>query len=204
MSARAVPTDATVRAGAWIALVVFAFLPAQVAALFAADRLASALGVGFPERELVVCAAVLLGGLLMLAVVPVAGRFLALVDRLWAGWRLTAPLLLAGFAAYIFVADVRSGAIFETDHALPEILLPFGVVLLASAAVGHRVARESSARRGWIWMTRVIAGLIAILLVLTAAKLPGSGGNYALDSPITLATLAAIGAYAAVAVLRAR
>jgi hypothetical protein len=204
MTARANSRDATPRAGAWIASSLLAFLPAQVVALLAADRLASALGVGFPEREVVVFTAVLGGGLLMLAIVPLAGRSLECVDRFWAGWRLAAPMLLAAFVAYVLVADVRSGAVFETDHALPDILLPYAVVLLASGAIGHRAARERSARTGWTWVIRAAAALVAILIALAAAKMATDGGDFALDSPMTVATLATIGAYAVVAVLRAR
>jgi hypothetical protein len=200
MMARQDPRN-TARTWAWIALSLLAFLPAQVVTLVAADRLTNAAS---PERERVIGAAVLLGGLLMLAVVPFTGRVLGQVDRLWPGWRLAAPILLAALAAYVIVADVRSGASFETDHALPEIFLPYAVVLLASAAVGRHLARHEPGRRGWTWVVWAAAGLVVLLIGLALAKMATQGGDAVLDSPVTVATLAATGAYAVVAVLRAR
>ncbi len=186
----ALPRD-SVRAYAWPALTLLAFVPLQVAALLVADRITRALGVGDPEREHFAVVAALIGGAVMLLAVPLIGRLLGRRPPLWAGWKFAAPIALAAVTAFALFEDSRSGHRFETDHAIPEIFLPSLVILLASAALGRRLGGGGA---GWIWLIRATAALTIVLVGLTLAKMATTGGDFALDSPLTVAVLVLIGA----------
>ena len=192
------------RDNAWVALVLLLFVPLQLAALMAASSFTSAIGVGDPEREHFAIVNTLLGGLLMLTAVPISGRLLGHRIALWADWLSAMPVLLAAVAAYVSFEDVRSGFYFETDQALPEIFIPYAVILLASAAIGHRLAGGHPARRAWAWVAWGTAAVTILLIGLTAAKMTTSGGEFALDSPMTALVLAVVGAYAVVVAARVR
>jgi hypothetical protein len=166
-------------------------VPVEVAALFVADWLTRSFGVGQPEREHFAVVAVLIGGAVMLPAVPLIGRLLGRRPPLWAGWRFAAPIVLAAATAFALFEDVRSGHQFETDHALPEIFLPYAVILLASAAIGHWLSGSGA---GWTWLIRGTAALTVVLIGLTVAKMATTGGDFALDSPLTAAVLVLIGA----------
>jgi len=196
LPSRPAADGAALRAIGWVGLTLALFVAAQVAALFVTDRLTRAIGIGFPEREHFAFAEAMVGGLLMLSVVPVAGRVLGHRIGFWAGLAFVLPFLLAAVANYVIFEDVRSGLVFETDHALPEIFIPLGVVLLASARIGHQLAGEGVARRAWTWVSRVTAVLVLWIVALTAIKMATTGGDFALDSPLTIVVLVAVAAYA--------
>ena len=191
---------AALRAFGWVVLALVLFVAAQIMALLVTARVTSAIGVGYPEREQFAFAAAMVGGLLMLIVVPVAGRLLGNRIGFWPGLAFVVPFLLAAVANYVFFEDVRSGHIFETDHALPEIFIPPAVVLLASARIGHRLAGEDLARRAWTWVSRATAVLALCLVALTVIKMATTGGDFALDSSFTIVVLVAVAAYVLVAV----
>lgn len=197
-------TRDTWRGYAWVAVVLLLFVPLQLAALMTASSVTSGLGIGDPEREHFAIVNTLLGGLLMLIAVPVTGRLLGLGVALWLGWPFAMPILLAPVASYVFFADIRSGFYLETDQALPEILIPYALVLLASAAIGHRLAGAQPARRAWAWVVWSTAAMTILLIGLTVAKMATSGGDFALDSPLTGLVLAIAGAYAVVVAARVR
>lgn len=188
---------------AWVGVVVLLFVPMQIAALWAASSITSALGVGFPEREHFAVVAAMLGGLLVLLVVPLTARLLGHRVALGAGWTFALPILLAATAAFVIFEDVRSGFVFETDHALPEIFIPSAVLLLAAAATGHRLG-GGPARRAWAWVARGTAALTIVVIGLTAAKMATTGGDFALDSPLTALVLVVVGAHAVVVAARVR
>jgi hypothetical protein len=189
---------ATWRGYKWVATTLLLFVPVQIAGLLVADRFASAIGAGSPEREQVALLATLLGGLGMLVVVPAAGWLAGIRAPTSPGWSFAAPVLLAAIANYAIFEDVRSGHVFDTDHALPEIFIPYAVLLIASAAIGHRLAGEGRARTAWAWVIRVTAAVTVGLIGLTAGKVAIGGGDFALDSPLTALILVAVGAYAVV------
>jgi hypothetical protein len=192
------------RALGWVGLTLVLFVVAQITALFVTSRVTSEIGVGFPEREHFAFAEALVGGLLMLLAVPVGGRVLGHRIGFWPGLAFVLPFLLAAVANYAFFEDIRSGHIFETDQALPEIFIPVTVILLASAGIGHRLAGEDLARRAWTWVSRVTAVLVLWLVGLTAIKMATTGGDFALDSPLTVVVLVAVAAYAVIFVVRLR
>lgn len=192
------------RALGWIGLTLVLFVVAQIAALFVTSWVASEIGVGFPEREHFAVAEVLVGGLLMLVVVPAVGRLLGYPLHFWSGVASVPPILLAAVANYVIFEDVRSGHIFDTDHALPEIFIPLGVVLLASARIGRALANEDLARRAWTLVSRATAVLVVWLVALASIKMATSGGDFALDSPLTVLILVAVGVYAMVVVVQDR
>ena len=190
---------------AWVVIALLLSVPLQLAALMAASSVTNAIGIGYPEREHFAVVATLLGGFLTLAAVPASGRLIGLRVPLWAGWDPLAAILLAAVAAFALFEDVRSGLYFETDHALPEIFLPYAVILLASCAMGHRLAGGRPAATAWPWLARVTSVVTVGLIGLTAAKMVAfGGGDFALDSPLTVVVLAAIGVYVVFVVSRAR
>lgn len=184
------------RALGWVGLTLVLFVVAQIVAALVADRVTGAIGVGSPEREHFAFAAALVGGLLMLVIVPAVGRLLGYRIGFWSGVASVLPVLLAAVTNYAIFEDVRSGHVFETDHALPEIFIPLAVVLLASAWIGRELARDDAARRAWTWVSRATVVLVLWLVALASIKMATTGGDFALDSPLTILALVAVAAYA--------
>jgi hypothetical protein len=204
LHSRPAAEGAALRAFGWVGLTLVLFVVAQITALLVTSRVTSEIGVVYPEREHFAFAEAMVGGLLMLLVVPVAGRVLGHRIGFWPGLAFVLPFLLAAVANYVFFEDVRSGRILETDHALPEIFIPMAVVLLAAARIGHRLAADDLARRPWTWVSRATAALVLWLVGLTFIKMATTGGDFALDSPLTILVLVAVAVYVLVAVARLR
>lgn len=191
------------RAAAWIgaSLVMFAIL--LLVTLLAASRLTIDLGIAWPEREhFAAIQAALFGGSILVAV-PLAGRLLGQADSMWPGVAAVLPFLLTAITSYLLFEDVRSGHLFETDHALPEILVPAAIALLASADVGRGVAATAVGRRAWSWFGVATALVLLTFVASTVAKASsGLGGMFQLDSPLTFVVLGTAAAYAVVAIGR--
>ncbi|MEX0626281.1 MAG: hypothetical protein WD402_07040 [Chloroflexota bacterium] len=184
------------------------FFALFLASLFVASRITSEIGIADPEREQFALLQSLLFGAAMLFIVPFVGRRLGQSLLTWPGIVFVLPFALAALANYLIFEDVRSGSYFETDHAMPEIFIPLAVVLLASARVGRRVAVHPTARRRWFLLSAVVAGAVLILVAMAFGKAATDSGDFELDSPATILTLAIIAAYAVSAIvgdrLRAR
>ncbi len=192
------------RAVGWVAGSLVLFLILLIATLMVASRLTIDLGIADPEREHFALIQAVLFGASLLVTVPHAGRFVGLVHAVWPGALATLPFLLAAVASYILFEDVRSGHIFETDHALPEIFVPMAIALLGASHVAVRVAATDIGRRAWSWGSIAAALLLLGFIALTMEKVSaGLGGMFKLDSPLTFAALIAAGAYAVAAVGRA-
>jgi hypothetical protein len=187
---------------AWIALVAGIFVALLLATAFLASWLTSQIGMADPEREDFALIQAIMFAASLTAAVPLTGRLLG--QGRWAspGPMIVLAFALAAAASYVIFADSRSGSYFETDHALPEVFVPVGIALLASADLGHLSATTDLSRRAWSW-AGVVAGLVLLALVLmTASKVAGSAmGMYRLDSPLTFAMLALAGAYSVAEIL---
>ena len=198
------PSDARPRrAAGWIAVSLVLFVMLLVATLLLASRLEIDLGIADPEREhFALMQAVLFSASLLLAV-PLAGRVVGQAHSTWPGVTATLPFLLAAAASYLLFEDVRSGHVFDTDHALPEIFVPLAIALLGSGHVGWRVAATDDGRRAWSWFSVVAALALLALVAMTVTKAAGGlGGMSAIDSPLTFAALAAAATYGLVAIGR--
>ncbi len=124
-------------------------------------------------------------------------------DSIWPGVAAVLPFLLAAITSYLVFEDVRSGHLFETDHALPEIFVPMAIALLASADVGRGVAATAVGRRAWSWFGVAAALVLLTFVASTLAKATaGLGGMFQLDAPLTFVTLGTAAAYAVVAIGR--
>lgn len=169
--------------------------------LLIASRLTSDLGIADPEREhFAIIHAVLFGASLLLAL-PLAGRLLGQAHSTWPGLIATLPFLLAAAASYLLFEDVRSGHVFDTDHALPEIFVPAAIALLGSAHLAWRVAATDRGRRMWSWFSVVAAVVLLAFVALTLTKATaGLGGMFQIDSPLTFAVLAMAATYGLVAI----
>jgi hypothetical protein len=189
------------RAAGWIGSTLVLFFALLIASLMVASRITTEVGIADPEREHFALLHALLFGGLMLFVVPLIGRLFGQSRVAWPGMVLVLPFLLAALANYLIFEDVRSGHYFETDHALPEIFIPLAIVLLASAQVGRRVAAYPTARRGWFLLSALVAGALLVLVAMAFGKAATDSGDFELDSPATMLTLAIVAAYAAFAVL---
>jgi hypothetical protein len=155
-----------------------------------------------PEREqFALIMAIMLAGSLT-ATVPLIGRLLDEGRWMPPSPQIILAFALAAVASYILFADSRSGSYFETDHALPEIFVPLGIALLASAQLGRLSAATDGSRRAWSWGIAG-AGLVSLALVaMTVSKIAGGAmGMYPLDSPLTFGVLAMASAYALAAIL---
>jgi len=194
--------DASWRPVAWVLLTLGLFIVLLLATAYLASRVTTEIGIAFPEREhFALIQASLFTASLMVAV-PLTGRLLSQARWVWPGLMILLPFLLAVAGSYVIFADNRSGFIFETDHALPEIFVPAGIALVAAADLGRRSAAAAMARRVWVWTVVGGAVLLLALVAMTVAKVvSGMMGMYRLDSPITFAALALAGAYAVAAVL---
>lgn len=191
------------RAAGWIAVSLVLFVILLVGTLLMASRLTIDLGIADPEREhFALIQAILFGASLMLAV-PVAGRVLGQAHATWPGLIATLPFLLAAAASYLLFEDVRSGNVFDTDHALPEIFVPMAIALLGSAHLAGRVAATERGQRAWSWFSVVAAVVLLAFVALTLTKATaGLGGMFQIDSPLTFAVLAAAATYGFVAIGR--
>ncbi len=185
----------------WIAVSLVLFVSLLVGTLMVSSRLTIDLGIAFPEREHFALMQALLFGAALILAVPLAGRMLGQVRSMWPGFTATLPFLLAAIASYMLFEDVRSGHLFDTDHALPEILVPMAIALLGAAHVAVRVAATDFGRRAWSWFSVAAALVLLTFVALTVAKATaGLGGMFQVDSPLTFAVLIAAAAYAVVAV----
>lgn len=191
------------RTAAWIAVSLVLFIVLLLATLYVASRLTSELGIAFPEREHFAAIQALLFGASLLIAIPFVGRLLGQVRSGWPGVVVSLPFLLAAVASYLLFEDVRSGHLFETDHALPEIFVPMAIALLGSAHLAGRLAATAFGRRAWSWFSVAAAVVLLVFVALTVAEATaGLGGMFQLDSPMTFAVLTAAGAYAIAAVGR--
>lgn len=185
----------------WIGSTLVLFFALFLASLFVASRITTEIGIADPEREHFALLQTLLFGAAMLFVVPFVGRLFRQSRATWPGMKLVLPFLLAALANYLIFEDVRSGSYFETDHAIPEIFIPLAVVLLASARVGRRVAVHLTARRRWFLLSAVVAGALLVLVAVAFGKAATDSGDFELDSPATMLTLAVAAAYAVSAIV---
>lgn len=178
------------------------FVLLLLASAFLTSRLTSELGMADPEREEFALIQAVMFAVSLTAAVPFTGRLLGEGRWAWPGLVAVLAFVLAAVASYLIFADNRSGAYFDTDHALPEIFVPIGIALLASASIGRRSATTDLSRRAWTWVI-VAAGLILLAVVaMTVTKVAAAtGGMYRLDSPLTFAALALAGVYGIAAVL---
>ncbi|MGH2455729.1 MAG: hypothetical protein ACRDHD_05670 [Candidatus Limnocylindria bacterium] len=169
---------------------------------FLASWLTSQIGMADPEREQFALIMAIMLAASLTATVPLMGRLLG--EGRWMGPSpsIVLAFALAAAASYIIFADSRSGSYFETDQALPEIFVPLGIALLATADLGRLSAATDGSRHAWSWAV-VAAGLGSLALVaMTISKIAGDAmGMYRLDSPLTFAVLALAGAYALAAIL---
>lgn len=198
------PMNADPRPGrpvGWIAVSLVLFPVLLLGTLLIASRLTMELGIAYPEREQFALIQALLFSASLLVAIPLAGRLLGQACSVWPGFIATLPFLLAAMASYALFQDVRSGHIFETDHALPDIFVPMAIALLGTGHVGGRVAATDPGRRAWSWFS-VAAGLILLVFVaLTLSKATaGLGGMFQLDTPPTFALLFMAAGYAVGAV----
>lgn len=179
------------------------FVVLLLGTLLVASRLTIELGIADPEREhFALIQALLFGGSILFAI-PVAGRMLGQAHSTWPGLKATLPFVLAAIANYVLFEDVRSGHVFETDHALPEIFVPVAIALLGTGHVARHVATTDVGRRAWSWFSVAAALVLLVLVALTLRKASsGLGGMFQLDSPLTFAVLAVAAAYGVVAVGR--
>lgn len=200
--ARLPPSDAGPRrAVGWIAVSSVLFVILLLGTLLAASRLTIDLGIADPEREHFALIQALLFGASLLVAVPLAGRLLGQAHSTWPGMIATLPFLLAAAASYLLFEDVRSGHLFDTDHALPEIFVPLAVALLGSAHLASRVAATDHGRRAWSWFSVVAAVVLLAVVALTFTKATaGLVGMFQIDSPLTFAVLAAAAAYGLAAI----
>jgi hypothetical protein len=181
--------------------VLFAAL--LISTLWIASRLTIELGIAFPEREHFALIQAVLFGASLLGAVPFAGRALGQAGSMWPGFGATLPFVLAAIVSYLLFADIRSGQVFETDHALPEVFVPLAIALLGTAQVAGRVAATDAGRRAWSWLSGVVGVAVLALVGLTMAKASAEvGGMFELDSPLSFAALAAAATYAIAAVGR--
>ena len=134
---------------AWIALTLGLFLVLLLATAYLASRLTIEIGIADPEREHFALIQAILFAASLVVAVPVSGRLLGEGRWAWPGPMIVLPFLLAAAASYVIFADNRSGFYFETDHAIPEIFVPAGIALLATADLGRRSATTAMARRAW-------------------------------------------------------
>jgi hypothetical protein len=190
------------RPAGWILASLAAFPVLVLAAGYVASRVTSDLGVADPEREHFALIAAALSGLALLAAVPRIGRALGQTNAAWPAPMAVPAFVFASWLAYLVVEDSRSGHIFETDHALPELLVPMAVQLLAMTDIGRLAAGAEPARRAWEW-TAALAGMLLIgLVALAVSSMLVEGGMYSFDQPITYAAVAVAGAYGLLAVCR--
>lgn len=187
---------------AWIALTAAMFLALLLATAYVASWLTSQVGVADPEREHFALIMAIMFAASLTAAVPLTGRLLGEGRWVSPGPLIVSAFALAAAASYVIFADSRSGSYFDTDQALPEIFVPMGIALLASANLGHLSATTDRSRRAWSWVV-VVAGLVLLALVaMTVSKIAGGAmGMYRLDSPLTFAALALAGAYGVAAIL---
>lgn len=204
MNASATTDDARVstsdagprRAAGWIAVSLVLFVILLVGTLLTASRLTTDLGIADPEREHFALIQAVLFGASLLVALPLAGRVLGQARSTWPGVIATLPFLLAAAASYLLFEDVRSGDVFETDHALPEIFVPLAIALLGSAHLAWRVAATDDGRRAWSWFSVAAALVLLAFVALTLTKATaGHGGMFQIDSPLTFAVLTAAATY---------
>lgn len=202
--ARVPPSDAGPwRAIGWVAVSLVLFVILLLGTLLAASRLTIDLGIADPEREHFALIQAVLFGVSLLLALPLAGRMLGQAHSTWPGLIATLPFLLAGAASYLLFEDVRSGHVFDTDHALPEIFVPVAIALLGSAHLARRVAATDQGRRAWSGFSVVAALVLLVFVALTLTKATaGLGGMFQIDSPLTFAVLAAAASYGLVAIGR--
>ncbi len=187
---------------AWIALTLGLFLVLLLATAYLASRLTSEIGIADPEREHFALIQAILFAASLVVAVPVSGRLLGEGRWAWPGPMIVLPFLLAAAASYVIFADNRSGFYFETDHAIPEIFVPVGIALLATADLGRRSATTAIPRRAWSWIVGASGLVLLALVAMTVSKVAsGLSGMNALDSPLTFAALALAGAYGVAGVL---
>lgn len=186
---------------AWIAFTAGAFVVLLLATAFLASWLTSQLQMADPEREHFALIQAIMFAASLTVAVPLTGRLLG--EGRWVRLRpmVVLAFALAAAAGYIIFADSRSGSYFETDQALPEIFVPLGIALLATADLGRLSAATDGSRHVWSWAV-VAAGLVSLALVaMTISKIAGDAmGMYRLDSPLTFTVLALAGAYGLAAI----
>lgn len=161
-----------------------------------ASRIDIEIGFGYPERERFALVHGLLFGASMALVVPLVGRLFAQSTIWWPGLARVAPFVLAAIANYLIVEDVRSGHVFDTEHALPEIFVPVAVVLLVSARLGLHIAQPAAARHAWLWFSGILVAAVLALVAMVAIKAATDSGDFELDSPTNMLALAVIAIYA--------
>jgi hypothetical protein len=187
---------------AWIALTAAMFVVLLLATAYLASWLTSQIGMADPEREHFALIMAIMFAASLMATVPLTGRLLGEGRWVWPGRLIVVAFALAAAASYVIFADSRSGFYFDTDQALPEIFVPVGIALLASADLGRLSATTDLSRRAWSWVV-FVAGLVLLALVATTVSKVAGGamGMYRLDSPLTFALLALAGAYGLAAIL---
>ena len=185
------------RVASWIVASLALFVILLMATLMLASWLTMDRDLVYPEREyFALLHSVLLGGSLLVAV-PLAGLALGPVRLIRPAILACVPFLLVAAASYVLVEDVRSGHVFETDHALPEIFVPVALALVGTTEVGVRLAATNVGRRAWAGVSLAAAGVLLALIAGSIQKaVAGLGGMYQLDSPASFVILAVAAGYA--------
>jgi hypothetical protein len=186
---------------AWIAFTAVIFAVLLLATAFLASWLTTQLPMADPEREHFALIQSIMFAASLTAAVPLTGRLLGEGRWVWPGPMIVAAFALAIAASYIMFADSRSGSYFDTDQALPEIFVPLGIALLATADLGRISATTHGSRRAWSWILVTTALVLLVLVAMTVSKIAGGAmGMYRLDSPLTFAVLGLAGAYGLAAI----
>jgi hypothetical protein len=193
------------RSTAWLILLVVLFIPLGLASLWVADLALGQTGVAGIRREWVLAAAAATWASALLIAARLTGRLLRTTDharnpRVWDA----IPLILAIVAAYAIAAAVRAqggpeGG-FETDHALPQLLVPVALLFVGAIEICHRLADPAAAPQAWrigriaAWATLMIAAAATLTSAGIAMNAPGSA--FAVGIAAAYATFAAVHSFA--------